>query len=67
MNIQTVVDNLQNTIQGKRALLITLQDPGVGEYHQLVRYAMTHQLTSNIGELERILADVQQCLTPGGN
>lgn len=62
MNIQTVADNLRNTIAGKEALLEEYNRTGAGEYHKLVLYTMQVMLKTNIRELETILADVEQCL-----
>lgn len=59
MDILTIRDNLKNTIADKELLLVTYDDPAVGEYHKLVRYAMSQMLTSNIRELKTILADVE--------
>ena len=76
MNIETVAENLRNTIAGKEIHLayvqkqINTQMQDLREEDRTERYAnfVTKELLQvNIGELERILADVQQCLTPGGN
>lgn len=56
MNIQTVADNLRNTIAGKEAMLAGLVDNGKEGYHILA-----HMLSMNIDELKTILADVEKC------
>jgi hypothetical protein len=57
MNIQTVAENLRNTIAGKKAMLAGIKDNGKEGY-----YILSHMLSMNIEELEKILADVDQCL-----
>ena len=63
MNIQTVADNLRNTIAGKEELLTKWQ-----EFHPVESSDRSHKATMvgmlelNIGELKRILADVEQCI-----
>ena len=62
MNIQTVADNLRNTIAGKQTMLDKLnQRKDVKrEFHDEVAYFATKEfLEINIGELKRILADVE--------
>jgi len=62
MNIQTVADNLRNTIAGKEELLTKWQ-----EFHPVESSDRSHKATMvgmlelNIGELKRILEDVEQC------
>jgi hypothetical protein len=62
MNIQTVATNLRNTIAGKEELLTKWQ-----EFHPVESLDRSHKATMvgmlelNIGELKRILADVEQC------
>jgi hypothetical protein len=60
MNIQTVADNLRNTIAGKEMLLETYKNPSV--LTKSIRETMTHMLEINIDELKKILADVEQCI-----
>ncbi len=57
MNIQTVADNLRNTIAGKQAMLNGLNDNGKEGY-----YIIKQWLEINIDELTKILADVEQCV-----
>jgi len=64
MNIQTVADNLRNTIAGKEEALKRM----VGNYcmwsegERLAMEATRSYLKINIDELTRILNDVEQCL-----
>jgi lantibiotic modifying enzyme len=60
MNIQTVAENLRNTIAGKEMLLETYKNPSV--LTKQIRETMTHMLEVNIAELKRILEDVEQCI-----
>lgn len=60
MNIQTVANNLKNTIAGKEMLLETYKNPSV--LTKPIRETMTHMLEINIAELRRILQDVEQCI-----
>ena len=62
MNIQTVAQNLRNTIAGKEMLLATYENPGVNPYPKFVKEAMIQFLETNIDELKRILADVESCV-----
>jgi hypothetical protein len=63
MNIQTVAENLRNTIAGKEQLLTKWQ-----EFHPVESSDRSHKATMvgmlelNIGELKRILLDVEQCI-----
>lgn len=59
MNIQTVADNLRNTIAGKEMLLETYKNPLI--LTKSARETMAHMLEINIAELKRILVDVEQC------
>jgi hypothetical protein len=59
MNIETVAENLRNTIAGKEMLLETYKNPSV--LTKPIRETMTHMLEINIAELKRILEDVEQC------
>ncbi len=58
MNIQTVLNNLNNTIAGKKMLLATYQNPEVRAYPEIIRETMIKMLEINIAELERIRDDV---------
>jgi len=60
MNIQTVAENLRNTIAGKEMLLDTYKNPGI--LTKPIRETMAHMLEVNIDELKRILQDVEQCV-----
>ena len=60
MNIQTIAENLRNTIAGKEMLLETYKNPSV--LTKPIRETMTHILEINIAELKRILQDVEQCI-----
>ena len=62
MNLQTVANNLRNTIAGKEKLLATYTDPYLFACHRLVKEAMIQYLEVNIAELKRILQDVEQCV-----
>jgi hypothetical protein len=59
MNIQTVAENLRNTIAGKEMLLETYKNPSV--LTKPIRETMAHMLEINIDELKRILQDIEQC------
>jgi len=64
MNIQTVATNLRNTIAGKEKYLAEWQ-----EFHPVESSDRSHKATMvgmlelNIGELKRILQDVEQCIS----
>ena len=65
MNIETVADNLRNTIAGKERTLATLQDRvGIERtaIDQTAFIATINFLEINIAELRRTLQDVEQCL-----
>ena len=68
MNIQTVAENLRNTIAGKEKMLEALHpnNPFAAEYMEegevMARRATIEFLTINIKELKRILQDVEQCV-----
>lgn len=62
MNIQTVAENLRDTIAGKEMLLDTYKNPSVNPYPKFVKEAMIDFLEVNIAELKRILADVEKCV-----
>jgi len=64
MNIQTVADNLRNTIAGKEQLLTSVQEKAklkLGNIDAYVTGATIGFLEVNIDELKRILKDVEQC------
>jgi hypothetical protein len=56
MNIQTVANNLRNTIAGKQAMLDGLKVSEKEGY-----FIIKQWLEINIDELKRILQDVEQC------
>ena len=58
MNIQTVAENLRNTIAGKEELLKRYQSLPQVNVEGLV---ICQMLTVNIDELKRILQDVEVC------
>ena len=67
MNIQTVADNLRNTIAGKEQALAEYNkvlniyiDP-VADEERMAITATVEFLKINIDELKRILGDVEQC------
>jgi hypothetical protein len=53
MNIQTVAQNLKNTIAGKEILLAEYESKNI---------LLAGMLRINIDELKRILQDVEQCI-----
>ena len=57
MNIQTVAENLRNTIAGKQAMLDGLKVSDKEGYHIIKQW-----LEINIGELTRILEEVELCV-----
>jgi hypothetical protein len=65
MNIQTVRDNLINTIAGKEDLLAVFSKPEnlahLTDAEKYGREAVNAFLKINIDELKRILADVEVC------
>ena len=66
MNIQTVADNLRNTIAGKEKYLAECKDAldkGIASTGVHIAVDTTREfLEINIGELRRILADVEVCV-----
>ena len=56
MNLQTVAENLRNTIAAKEQLLSNLKD------RRIPPEVSIHYLEMNIAELRRILQDVEQCV-----
>jgi hypothetical protein len=57
MNIQTVAENLRNTIAGKQAMLDGLKVSEKEGY-----FIIKNWLEINIEELKRILQDVEVCI-----
>jgi hypothetical protein len=66
MNIQTVRDNLKNTIAGKEKYLAECKDAldkGITSTGVHIAVDTTREfLEINIGELKRILQEVEQCV-----
>jgi hypothetical protein len=63
MNIQTVADNLRNTIAGKEKYLAGLCNyRGINDGAAMYSEAIRAMLEMNIDELKRILQDVEQCI-----
>ena len=63
MNIQTVAENLRNTIAGKEKYLASLGNyRGINEGAAMYSEGIRAMLELNIGELKRILQDVEQCV-----
>ncbi len=66
MNIQTVAENLRNTIAGKEEYLATLNRELTNRYLDendfIVSNTTSDFLKINIAELKRILQDVEQCV-----
>jgi len=65
MNIQTVAQNLRNTIAGKEealALYESRRDIPRATGDQMAIIATIEFLKINIAELKRILQDVEQCI-----
>ena len=67
MSIQTVAENLRNTIAGKEEVLELYKDKlskpfAPDDVTRFVIKATVEFLEINIDELKRILADVEQCL-----
>jgi hypothetical protein len=63
MNIQTVAENLRNTIAGKEKYLAGLCNyRGINEGAAMYSEGIRAMLEINIDELERILKDVEQCI-----
>ena len=64
MNIETIAQNLRDSIQSKVHLLQdTFEKSEFGVYPKVLEYrGMCEMLEININELERILQDVEACL-----
>ena len=63
MNIETVADNLRNTIAGKEKYLATLGNTrNMNEGAAMAVEATRAMLELNIDELKRILQDVEVCV-----
>jgi hypothetical protein len=63
MNIQTVRDNLLNTIAGKEKYLAECNNTELtATADRIHRATIVGMLELNINELQRILQDVEQCI-----
>jgi len=66
MNIQTVAQNLRNTIAGKENMLLAVQQErtfvGLRDGEDIALQTTAQFLKINIDELKRILKDVKQCI-----
>jgi hypothetical protein len=65
MNIQTVAENLRNTIAGKEAMMAVYQKKAIkaeDNANMAAAFATIEFLKINIDELKRILVDVEQCI-----
>lgn len=66
MNIQTVAENLRNTIEGKEDMLYAVQRErtmvGLRDGEGMALQATAQFLAININELKSILQDVEQCI-----
>lgn len=73
MNIQTVADNLRNTIAGKEQMLADMVERNEHGWFKSTSEIVSTRATIeflkvNIDELKRILQDVEQCIpTPTNN
>jgi len=62
MNIQTVAQNLRNTIAGKEKYLSEVYEQReVSKGDDIVSFVTAQMLEFNIDELRRILQDIEQC------
>ena len=62
MNIQTVAENLRNTIAGKEKYLAGLCNyRGINDSAAMYSEGIRAMLELNIDELKRVLQDVEQC------
>jgi hypothetical protein len=66
MNIQTVAENLRNTIAGKEEMFYAIQRErtfvGLRDGEDIALKTTAQFLDININELKRILQDVEQCI-----
>ena len=66
MNIQTVAENLKNTIKGKEEMLYAVQKErtfvGLRDGEDIALQTTAQFLAININELKRILQDVEHCI-----
>lgn len=64
-DVLAIRDNLENAIDSKLMMLDEYNNPAVGKYHQLVRYAMQEMTKEHIQELRAILGDVERIIPDG--
>jgi hypothetical protein len=57
MKLETLRDNLKNTIKGKESMLASLRKDESTGY-----YVLSNMLEINIDELKKILTDVELCM-----
>ena len=64
MNIETVAENLRNTIAGKELLVAHYRKVAANQGNALdnINTAFAGFVQHNIDELRRILKDVEQCI-----
>jgi hypothetical protein len=64
MNIETVAENLRNTIAGKEMLVAHYREVAANQGNALgnINAIMSGFVQDNVDELKRILADVEQCI-----
>ena len=64
MNIETVAENLRNTIAGKEMLAAHYLEIARNQGNALgnINAIMSGFVQDNVDELKRILADVEQCI-----
>jgi hypothetical protein len=63
MNIQTVAENLRNTIAGKEQLVAHYREVAAKQGTPgNINFVMATFVQDNIDELKRILQDVEQCI-----
>lgn len=68
MNIQTVAENLRNTIAGKEKYISEWNNANLTETSDRIhRATIVGMLTVNIDELKHILQDVEQCVKQASN
>jgi hypothetical protein len=69
MNIQTIAENLRNTIKGKEQMLEAVQKErtfvGLRDGEDMALKTTAQFLKINLDELYEILNDVEQCINEG--
>lgn len=61
-DILAIRDSLENAIDRNLTVLDEYNNPAVGKYHQLVRYALQESMKERNQELREILSDVERCI-----